>query len=152
MGMAQQSFPSLNAVPMPSTVQTAVTMASDSNTKQAFEAALPNIKKILSIHACIKVADGLLQLNFYALSGVNFSNSPWREGLFPNNENAMKYHDRNKCLSVKQIDTLVMPALNALSFRVIYFADDSGETINFKYLMLRSDDGSWKLQKFGQAD
>lgn len=39
------------------------------------------------------------------------------------------------------------PALNALQFRAVFFADDSGKSNNFTYLMKRGDDGAWKLQQ-----
>jgi hypothetical protein len=65
---------------------------------------------------------------------------------YPNSQQFLKYHDRNKCMSVRAIDNWAMPALNALQFRAVYFADDSGETVSFGYLLKKADDGSWKLQ------
>ena len=62
----------------------------------------------------------------------------------------MKYHNTNKCVSVSTIDQWTMPALNALQFRAVYFADDSGETFNFYYLFKKSDDGSWKIAWLGR--
>jgi hypothetical protein len=43
-----------------------------------------------------------------------------------------------------------MPALNALQFRAVYYADDSGETISYLYLIKKSDDGTWKLAQFNR--
>jgi len=45
-----------------------------------------------------------------------------------------------------------MPALNALSFRVVYYADDSGETVNFAYHFKKVEDGSWKVEKFNRTE
>jgi|GEM_PF-7112813 len=115
----------------------------DTRTREAIDAALPIVKKVLAIHQCVKTLDGMLQLNFWAVPGVNFRGS--FNSVYPNSTWYMKYHDRNKCVSVRAIDNWAMPALNALKFRVVYFAEDSGETVNFAYLLKKIDDGSWKL-------
>ena len=117
---------------------------SDQRVATAIDEALPAIKKVLGIHQCLKTNDGLRQLNFYAVPGVDMVH-PW--GV-PNSSDFMKYHDYNKCLSVSTLDQWAMPALNAIQFRTIYFADDSGETVNFLFLFKKADDGSWKLAKF----
>lgn len=120
----------------------------DTHTREAMDEALPTIKKVLSIHQCVKEDDGLMQLNYWAVPGVSFRGGMMGGGFFhPNSQYFMKYHDRNKCVSVRAIDSWAMPALNALRFRAVYFAEDSGETVNFSYLMKKMDDGSWKLQK-----
>lgn len=124
--------------------QTQLVVPTETRTRDAMEAALPMIKKVLSIHQCIKMTEGLLQLNSFALPGVDMS----RQGMYPNHQMFMKHHDRNKCVSVRSIDNWAMPALNALQFRAVYFADDSGETVNFRYLLKKSDDGSWRIQEF----
>ena len=67
---------------------------------------------------------------------------------YPNTPIYMKYHDHNKCVRVSALDQWTMPALNALEFRTVYFADDSGETVNFRYLFKKIDDGSWMLDDF----
>ncbi len=138
-----------SATPASKEQQTKLTVPTDQRTREAMEAALPAIKKILSIHQCIKVTDGMLQLNHMAVPGVSFAGA-WN--LYPNNAYFMKYHDRNNCVSVRAIDNWAMPALNALQFRAVYFAEDSGETINFSYLMKKVDDGSWKLQTIERAN
>lgn len=58
-----------------------------------------------------------------------------------------KFHDKNKCVSVRAIDQVALLALNALQFRVVYLAEDSGEANNFQMQFLKSGDGSWKLAK-----
>jgi len=121
----------------------------DANVKVALDAALPTIKKVLSIHQCLR--DGHLQsLNFYAVPGVDMNAATSYTNVTP--MGYMPYHDHSKCVSVRSIDTLSMPALNALQFRTVYFADDSGETVNFNFLFKKVDDGSWRLatiQKLG---
>ena len=118
----------------------------DTRTREAMDSALPTIKKVLEIHSCIKTNDGALQLNYLAVPGVDIRNYYLEK--FPNHPGYMQYHDRNKCVSLRTIDNWTMPALNALKFRSVYFAEDSGETVNFEYLMKKMDDGSWRLQSY----
>lgn len=118
----------------------------DKRVEAAIDEALPTIKKVLGIHPCLKDAESVRLMNIYAVPGVNLATGAWY--LFPNNSNFLKYHDLNKCVSVNALDQWTMPALNALQFRVVYFADDSGETVNFTYLFKKIDDGSWKVAHF----
>lgn len=122
----------------------------DKQTAAAIDVALPTIKKILSIHQCVKDYNSLRQMNIYAVPGVDMAQGA-HNGSYPNSVDFMRYHDRNKCVSVSTLDQWTMPALNALQFRAVYFADDSGETLNFTYLFKRADDGSWKLAEFRRA-
>lgn len=130
--------------------QTQMVIPSDKRTSEAIDAALPNIKKMLAIHQCIKSGEALRQLNYLAIPGRDMAqpDNGWWDATsrFPNSSVMMKYHDRNKCLSVRALDQWTMPALNALQFRAVFFADDSGETVNFAYLFKKLDDGSWKLE------
>ena len=59
----------------------------------------------------------------------------------------MKYHDNNRYVSANTIDQFSKPADNASLFRVVYFANDSGETANFLYLFIKTDDGC-KIRQF----
>lgn len=126
-----------------------IIMPNDKRTATAINDALPNIKKVLGIHQCMKTnTDALRQMNFYAVPGTDMAMGKYIWNGFPNNETNMKYHDHNKCVSVSTLDQWTMPALNALQFRAVYFADDSGETVNFVYLFKKVDDGSWKIAEF----
>lgn len=120
---------------------------SDKRVVVAIDEALPTIKKILAIHQCVKNDESMRQMNFYAVPGVDMAKYGYGWG-FPNSTKYMNYHDRNKCVSVSTIDQWIMPALNALQFRAVYFADDSGETVNFTYIFTKVDDGSWKIADF----
>jgi hypothetical protein len=126
--------------------QVQLIVPNDKQTAAAIEEALPTIKKVLGIHPCLKDSESVRLMNIYAVPGVNLATGAWY--IFPNNTSFLKYHDRNKCVSVSTIDQWAMPALNALQFRVVYFADDSGETVNFQYLFKKVDDGSWKIDHF----
>ena len=128
----------------------------DKRVAVAMEEALPTIQKVLSIHQCMKEAQSLRQLNIFAVPGLDMTH---RSGEisnagygFPNSKQYMKFHDRNKCVSVTTVDGWSMPALNALLFRAVYFAEDSGETVNFLYMFKRVDDGSWKLSQIEKTN
>lgn len=129
--------------------QVQMIVPNDKQVAAAIDEALPTIKKVLGIHQCVKNNESLRQMNIYAVPGENMASQMGVGYSFPNSPNFMKYHDRNKCVSVRAIDQWTMPALNALKFRAVYFADDSGETINFTYLFKKSDDGSWKIAGLG---
>ena len=122
----------------------------DKRTAAAIDEALPTMKKVLSIHQCVKNSDSLRQMNIYAIPGADMASQMGGNWNFPISGWYMKYHDQNKCLRVSTLDQWAMPALNALKFRAVYFADDSGETFNFYYLFKKSDDGSWKIAWLGR--
>jgi hypothetical protein len=120
---------------------TQLIMSNDKAVEAATEAALPAIKKVVALNRCMKNEDSLRLLNFHAVPGKSFQ-LHWN---YPNSKNYLKYHDFNNCIAARTIDQWSMPALNMLRFRVVYFAEDSGETVNFQYEFKRVEDGSWKL-------
>ena len=124
---------------------TQLIVPNDKSAAEAMDAAMPNIKKVISLHRCMKTSDSLRLLNFYAVPGLDFKDEFYRGYGYPNSTAHTKYHDRNNCISARTMDQWSKPALNALQFRVVYFADDSGETVNFQYGFKRAEDGSWKL-------
>lgn len=140
------SVPNL-ATPLPESesAKTQLIVPKDGRTKDAIDAALPTIKQVLGIHACIVQPEQLRMLNKYATSGVDMAT--WGYGnqsvSYPNF--SMKYHNKNRCVAVRSIDQFSMPALNALQFRVVYFATDSEETINYGFLFKKSDNGNWQI-------
>ena len=147
-------LPSQNAVPPSQSViasvetqkqPTQLIIPNDKSAAEAMDAAMPNIKKVISLHRCMKTSDSLRLLNFYAVPGLDFKDEFYRGYGYPNSTAHTKYHDRNNCISARTMDQWSKPALNALQFRVVYFADDSGETVNFQYGFKRAEDGSWKL-------
>lgn len=124
----------------------------DKRVAVAMEEALPTIQNVLSIHQCMKEWQSLRQLNVFAVPGLDMTKRSGGMGWgYPNSKNFMQFHDRNKCVSVTTVDGWSMPALNALLFRAVYFAEDSGETVNFLYMFKRVDDGSWKLSQIEQT-
>lgn len=130
----------------PQREQVKLIVPNDDKTKAAVDTALPTIKKILAMHQCVMNHRGMQQLNAYAIPGVDVAGHEYYHVLYyPNNANHLKYHDHRKCVSIRAIDSFSMPALNLLNFRVVYFAEDSGETVNFGFQMKRTDDGRWLL-------
>lgn len=123
-----------------------IIMPNDKRTAAAINDALPNIKKVLGIQQCVQDGSSLRLTNTYAITGVDMSTV--NGGWFPNRDQFMHYHDKNKCVSVSTLDQWTMPALNALQFRVVFFADDSGETVNFQSIYKKADDGSWRVAAF----
>lgn len=120
---------------------TQLIVPNDKSVSAAMDAAMPVIKKVIALNRCMKNEDSLRLLNFYAVPGKSFQ-LHWN---YPNSKNYLTYHDFNNCIAARTMDQWSMPALNALRFRVVYFAEDSGETVNFQYEFKRVEDGSWKL-------
>ena len=137
-----QSVPPTLARPSQGEQAIQLVLTNHQATNTAIEAAAPVIKASLSIHQCISHDRGLLFLNKYAMPGVNMV-PIWAPSGYPNNSVHLRYHDYNKCVDIRAADQFSMPALNALNFRVVYFASDSGETVNFFFKMRRVDNGSW---------
>lgn len=54
-----------------------------------------------------------------------------------------RYHPKSQCVSVDRIDSVKAKANNALSYRVIFLSDSSGETYIGRYTIARQPDGVW---------
>lgn len=123
-------------------ITTELVIPSDKATEEAMNTALPIVKKVISIHQCMKTEESQRLLNVYAVAGVDLSKSLWN---VPNNWT--KHHDKSQCVDVKALDQWTLQALNALRVRAVYFATDSGETFNLFYYFRKTSDGSWKLSQ-----
>jgi hypothetical protein len=123
--------------------QTRLVLPTNPRAKQAAKDALPNIKKILSVHRCVVDPGSLLLLRPYIMVGAT---NVWPY-LYSAPVSRLRYHDKKKCLSVQAIDDWNMPALNALIFRAVFISDISGETIHYYYLMKKEDEQTWKLER-----
>ena len=124
----------------------------DKRVADAAESAMPMINQILTIHRCVQNWESQRLMNAYAVPGTDMTQMGGMtpELRYPNNYLSMKFHDRSKCVNLTTLDQWIMPALNALQFRAVYYADDSGETISYLYLIKKSDDGTWKLAQFNR--
>jgi hypothetical protein len=124
--------------------KTKVIIPNNKKVSTAIDEALPTIKKVLSIHQCLKENEGMRLLNIHAATGVDMRDGHGYIEITPITR--MKYHDKNKCVSVQAMDEWEMPALNALNFRVVFFSNESGEISNFKYFFKKTD-GTWKIAR-----
>jgi|APLak6261699311_1056244.scaffolds.fasta_scaffold00212_3 hypothetical protein len=124
--------------------KTKVVIPNDKKVSGAIDEALPTIKKVLAIHQCLKADEGMRLLNTHAVTGVDMRDGHGYIEITPITR--MKYHDKNKCVSVQALDQWEMPALNALNFRVVFFSNESGEVSNFKYFFKKTD-GTWKIAR-----
>lgn len=124
---------------------TLIEAPTDPQVLAAKDEALPFIQAAIATHQCINDSDALRFMNRYSVPGVTLDDISWGNFNYPNSQIYMKHHDRNKCVSVSAINQWTKPALNALQFRVVYFADDSGEMVKFGYVFRKLDDGSWRI-------
>lgn len=120
-------------------------MPSDTRINAAVQAARPTIEQMLSLHRCTRIG-GLARMNHLAVPGVDLGHWGALHNV-PNSRDHVPHHDHAKCLSVRQVDQWEMPALNTLDFRAVFYADDSGETVNMGYTLRRMDDGKWLIQR-----
>jgi hypothetical protein len=140
--------------------KTQVVVPGDSKVETAFNEALPTIKKVLAIHQCIPpIRDPntqlethfapLRQLNQYALPGVDAADRhwPWRPSHYIPMY-SVKYHNPSVCLAVQMIDTITMPAQNAMKLRAVFVSVESGELVKFNYEFQKWSDGTWRLRDF----
>lgn len=127
--------------------QTQLTVPPNKDVEVALNAALPTIKKVISIHQCMKSHDDYRLLSAHSVIGEERRIFPTMEGGYFAPLQVSNFHDRNKCVSVRAIDQISLQALNVLKLRVVYLAEDSGETSNFAMQFVKGDDASWKLRR-----
>lgn len=98
--------------------------------------ASPTIKAFVERLSCIVGGGGGESLNIYAAPGVNFHYlaAPM---VFT------RYHNKGACLTVTRIHGWIAPALNALTFEVVYLAEDSGESTKTRHQIIKQPDGDW---------
>jgi hypothetical protein len=137
----------------PDSIFSVISSTIDNNTRITIQEAAPTIHKIIAIHQCIRLTNNtrendqaMRRLNFLAEPGIDFA-AGWRNTA---PMGRMQYHDQSKCVPVKAINKISMPARNALRFTIVYFAEDSGEVANFTYLLMKSNSGDWRLREFSQ--
>ena len=146
LGKVNDSMISARTMAAPETgpqAQASVEVPNDKRISSAFDEALPSVKRVVGIHKCINHPDGMSLLNREAVPGVIMLSS-YR---FPNTKQYMKYHNHGRCVGVRAIDKITMPANNALQMRVVYFAEDSGESVNFELTFRKTGSGAWMLSE-----
>jgi hypothetical protein len=63
--------------------------------------------------------------------------------------NATHYHDRSQCLTIRRISSVQQASADTLSFRVLFVADDSNESADRTFGMVRQPDGRWLFARGG---
>lgn len=155
------TFSSLNAFgqddKIPSNLQGIKIVKSNAKLDAQFREASDQISQALDVHRCLKRikndANGeiasLRALNPFMVPGVDASKL-MIGGFTTDAAPAFKfqYSSPTKCIGVSQIDEITAVAKNALSFRVVYLASDSGETANYWFVVQKQEGGEWKILKF----
>jgi hypothetical protein len=119
-------------------IQKALTIKTKNEKLQAVvEQAKGNIAGFLEIESCISRYNGS-SLNSFAAPGKKYPGFNYIGVMF-----GMKYHSKSSCLTVKKIQGWEMPAKNALSFEVLFVADDSGESAKRWYKLQQQENGDW---------
>jgi hypothetical protein len=106
-------------------------------TAAAVAEANETIAEFMKIESCISGYNAT-PLNKFAAPGKVYPAFNYI-GLMP----MMKFHSKSSCLTVSKIHGFEMPAKNALSFEVVFAADDSGDIAKRHYTLQKQDDGSW---------
>lgn len=137
---AQQPRPVMNAPQLTSQQQAGLMQAlqgpqADKRIVASLREATPTIRAVLEKRACNSSA------------GSQVFTAPGREfaGLLP--MAYTPYHNKAACLSVARVHGWKMQALNALSFEVVYLADDSGETVKADHEVVKQPDGAWLFSR-----
>lgn len=100
----------------------------------ALEQASATITEFMKIESCISGFNST-PLNQFAAPGKTFHSFNYLGVM-----SSMKHHAKDACLTVSKIHGFEMPAKNALTFEVVFAADDSGETSKRHYTLEQRDD------------
>lgn len=108
----------------------------DERVKAMIVEASPTIKAFVERLSCIVGGGGGESLNIYAAPGVSFY-------YIAASMVFARYHNKGACLTVTRIHGWTAPALNALTFEVVYLAEDSGESTKTRHQIVKQPDGEW---------
>ena len=142
-GINQSMVPAGPPMPQPTAAQQQQLLSllnhpqTQAQIQTALQQASPAIKKIVQFLACFPGDPGNYLEQFAAPGNTLVG--------YPSPLMVMKYAPKTMCVNVVRIDDWQMPALNALSFRVVYQSSVSGETDIEHYTLQRQLDGTWLL-------
>ncbi|MBN2690784.1 MAG: hypothetical protein JXR43_02850 [Burkholderiaceae bacterium] len=140
--MAVATTPAGPPMPQPTAVQQQQLLAqinqpqAQAAIQTAVQQAGPTIQKIVQFLACYPGFDPGKYLGEYNAPGGTIRGLM---GPLP----SMRYAPKTMCVNVVRMDNWQMPALNALSFRVVYQSSVSGETYSQGMTFQRQPDGTW---------
>jgi hypothetical protein len=111
--------------------------------RPSWSQALPNITSVIMYLSCYPGWDAWNHLHAYQTQGVS-STTYYLSAM-----NATRYHDRHQCLTVKGIHSVEQASPDAFSFRVLFEAQDSNESADRTFGMVRQPDGTWLFARGG---
>lgn len=120
------------------------TPAADTSLAELINSARSRATEVVTSQSCYRSYDIYKYLGRY----VAPKKSP--ELVFASPMVNLTYHDKNACLSVERVDNFKSVAKNAISFRVVFVSDSSGESKNLNYTMIRQADGEWLFSRAGR--
>lgn len=101
--------------------------------------ASPTIEKVLAMQACFSPSNSY---GVYRSNGGGLFDGPATGGVH-GGDYTFTHHDVTRCLNVQRIKDWKASAKNALTFRVVYVSEESGESAEFKYEMQKQLDDVW---------
>jgi hypothetical protein len=104
-----------------------------------WQQAHDNIAKVLLDVSCYPGFDVWKYLGRYKAPGSNLDHSLTAVGAM----SGMKYHSKSACVTVTRIGSWQPRANNAFAFKVLFVADDSGESVEQNFELVRQPDGDW---------
>ena len=111
--------------------------------RPSWNQALPNLSRVIMYLSCYPKWDAWNHLHAYQTPGVS-STTYYLSAM-----NATRYHDRSQCLTVRGIHSVQQESPDSFSFRVLFVADDSKESADRTFGMVRQPDGSWLFARGG---
>jgi hypothetical protein len=111
--------------------------------RPAWKQAQSNITGVLLYLGCYPGWDAWKYLKNYQIPGVT------GDTYYLSPMNATRYHDNTRCLTIRRIRSVQQQSDTAFSFRVLFVADDSNESADRTFGMVRQADGSWLFARGG---
>ncbi len=98
--------------------------------------AKPIIRDVIGKLACLKDFDTTTFSRYVAPNSnqYHYAHGP---------ASSTQYHNKSICLTVEKFRDWSALALNAFKFEVVFLAEDSGESVNRKYKLIKQPDGEW---------
>lgn len=151
-GCSSASTPaSVAPQPAAKVTPTQIQIPAEKAVQEAVAEAMPAIRDVLNLHQCMRDSDNLRLMNKFAVPGsdmTRYSNAYDQTHTYGLPVYKMQYHNRSQCLHITSLQDWSMPALNALVFRAVYLAEDSGETATFEYSFRKMPEGNWRIAEY----
>ncbi len=114
------------------------------NAKLLWQSASGTVAKITLILSCYPEPIDTALLKYVAPGNEHVPGFVFSQGVMDRAAyGGFRFHPKTQCVTVDRIDDVKAEAKNALSYRVVYVSDVSGETFITKYTMAQQPDGAW---------